>query len=690
MRRTPIGVLRSPPHLAGAGGTQARNPSHESMLVTAALLVFQTIGPAGGSPPPHPKRLLVKLAPDATPSAWDRILDASGCSERLFLPQIRWAVVDAPAGTLARTRALLEANPAVERVSFDRARRRAYVPNDPLWSQMWQLTQIRADDAWDTTRGNAAVVVAVLDTGLETSHSDIASNLWVNTGETAGNGIDDDGNGYIDDVNGYDFVALDGTPEDVNGHGTEVAGISSAVQDNMLGITGAAPLCPVAALKAGDDSGMFYDSAIVPALVYAADMGFRVAVLSFSGDAVTAAEKDAVEYAHDHGVLLVAAAGNDASVFPFYPAAYDDVLAVAATQDSTDKRAFFTNHGSWVDVAAPGYGIRTTATGDTFVSNFSGTSGSAPYVAGVGALLFSLSPNASVDRVRAAIEDSSVLLQESGYGYWSNYGRVDSQAALDHLTGMSSGPVDARLSFVAPSGGGLKFTGGVSGPPPTAAGPLPRVVLHGVGLERPARLVVRANGRSLPVPVRGRKRAEFAPLGIRGGSRLSFERDGVQFDSLVWERANGLLYTVSDAGSKSGGAVQGGFKELYRNDGVLFTCTRNPASKVFIEAIVRGIEDSSFTTMILEATRSYTNAGGATETIELYDWSSGSYPGGSWVTISTRTLPASPTTEDLRITVPAPATRFLDDTGTVYLRITANPVGFGGVGSFDRLRLLVR
>jgi len=634
--------------------------------------------------PVHPTRLLVETAPGADETDRVQAFVRAGVTELRHLPQISWTIVEVPATEREHAREILASDPAVARVRHDRARRAAYVPNDPMWSNMWHMMTIRADDAWDTTRGSPAIRIAIVDSGVETTHADLAANVWSNPGEIV-NGLDDDGNGYVDDVSGYDFVAGDPIPEDVIGHGTSVAGIAAAEQDNALGVTGVAPLCRLVALKAGTDAGLFFDSTVVPALVYCADMGFEVVAMSFAGDGVTPAEKDAIEYCWEKGLVLVASAGNDASVYPLYPAAYDEVLGVGATQDASDKRAFFTNHGTWVDIAAPGRSLRTTALGSSYTTTFQGTSGSVPHVAGAAALLLSANPTAKNAEVRAALEDTSMLLSETGYGYWTNHGRIDVQAAVDRILGITTGSVDPRLLFVAPSGG----------PTRPAAGPgrrarIPVVTLHGVGLEEPNVLEFTAGTRVLPITSQDRKRAAFVPLGVRNRQRIELARDGVPFGSFVWERASGLLFSATDAGSSSGGDVLGAFPELYRNDGVELTCTRNSFSEVYVEYVVRGISTGDFSQMLVQYSRAYTDVGGGTETIEVYDWSSGSFPNGSWVTLDTRTILGSPTMEDLVLAVPGDPTRIVDETGTVYLRVTATGAAPTGSVSVDRLRLLVR
>ena len=207
------------------------------------------------------------------------------------LPQIGWQIVGVDPARFEEIRQAYAHSALVSRVEPDHAYRLAHIPNDPYWPGMWNLMHIHADTAWDITRGSSTVKVAVIDTGLETSHPDLAANVWTNPGEIPGNGIDDDGDGLVDDVRGWDFVNNDPVPDDLFGHGTACAGIIAAVQDNNLGVTGIAPLVKVVSLKACNDSGYLFDSYVVPALIYAADRGCQVISMSFYGDQVTPAER---------------------------------------------------------------------------------------------------------------------------------------------------------------------------------------------------------------------------------------------------------------------------------------------------------------------------------------------------------------------------------------------------------------
>ena len=658
-------------------------------FLTAALLAQGQSLPAFDDQPIHPNRLLVRTAEGVSDSLRHSTFLAAGATELRHFPQISWSVVEIPDGKLWRTTVALQRHGEVLSVTPDRVRRAAYTPNDPQWSSMWHMMTIRADDAWDTTRGASTVRVAVVDTGVDLTHPDLSANLWTNAGEIPGNGIDDDGNGYVDDVHGYDFVYDDADPDDVDAHGTPVAGLVGAEQDNGQGVTGVAPWSQLVAVKAGDDSGLFFDSAIVPALLYCGDMGFDVAVMAFSGDGVTPAERAAVRYANERGVVLVASAGNSGSILPLYPAAYDEVISVAATQNAFDDRAFFTNYGSWCDVSAPGRNLRTTTAGGGYTTSYQGTSGSAPHVAGIAALLRAVRPGASVELVRSAIEDTAVLLSEPGYGFWSSYGRVDAAAAVDRLLGLTTGAVPARATYVAPCAGWTR----PSGTPGPGAGlrrdVLRPLKLHGVGFDGGGPLEAELQGRTLQPLRRSRRTAQFAPARLTNGTTITFRKGGSTIGAIVWNREDGLAFAAVEAGSENGGVVTGGFAELYRSDGNTFRCTRNASNEVVVEYVVHGLEGAPLSQMTAQYERAYTDCGGGTETFELYDWSSGSYPNGSWVQVGTTSIPAAPSMDSATFGIANP-TRWIDSAGRMYVRIVATGAGSSGRMDVDRLRFVVK
>lgn len=324
----------------------------------------------------------------------------------------------------AAARGLLSSNIHVAAFELDVAQGATAVPNDPQYGQLWGLNNtgqssgtadadIDAPAAWDLTTGNRGVVVAVIDTGVDYTHPDLAANMWRNPGEVAGNGRDDDGNGFIDDVYGYDFVNNDGDPFDDQSHGTHVAGTIAAAGNNGTGTTGVAWNASIMALKFLSSSGAGYTSDAVRAINYATMMrsrygvNVRVANNSWGGGIGSTALRDAIVASGNAGILVVAAAGNagqNNDVTGNYPSNYEaaNLIAVAAT-DRNDRLASFSNYGAIsVDLAAPGVSIYSTVPGGRYAS-YSGTSMATPHVAGVAALAWALAPNATVAQVRDAI-----------------------------------------------------------------------------------------------------------------------------------------------------------------------------------------------------------------------------------------------------------------------------------------------
>jgi hypothetical protein len=643
------------------------------------------------APRVHPRRLLVKLEPALAATPLSTLRSDLELVELWNLPQIGWRAIEVPAARREAVRAELARDARVLAVDLDVARRAAYTPNDPFYPSSWHLPQITANLAWDVEKGDASVTVGIMDTGIELTHPDLAANLWINSGEIAGNGIDDDGNGYIDDRNGYDFVNLDSNPSDDHGHGTACAGLVAAVQDNSLGVTGVAPGCRLAALKVGASSGYFYPSATIPGFVYAADNGIQVVSCSFYSDFDAAAERDAVAYCFANGTLPVVAAGNEDSVLPFFPGSYPEVLSVGATGDTLNNRVWFSNFGTWVRVASPGVGLYTTTMGAGYTSGFAGTSGACPQVAGIAALLFSAAPGATPGEVRAAIEDSATPLNQAPYGRWASYGFVNARAALDRILGITSGSVAARLDFAAPCGGEQTRV-----PAHGALGQnqnleLVPVQWCGVGFEAPNTLASFNTNHALRSLARDRYTLAARSQG-EPGLTYSIQSNGGTFASFQWDAGPGLLYAATDAcaaDSTTSFATNGTWSALHRTDGAFFQCQDNGSGSIQAEFSVRKVNANDFTSATLEFRRDYDGmSGGAIETVELYDWTTLSYPYGTWVTLSSGAAPTSYQT--LTVALPANPALYRDYLGTYYLRVTASNATSTGELKADMLRLRVQ
>lgn len=291
---------------------------------------------------------------------------------------------------------------------------------DPLFYQQGDMSVIHADQAWTSCSGGSNnVMAAVIDTGGDLDHPDLMPNaVW-----------------------GYDFVDGDWTPQDGNGHGTNVAGIVGAAL-NGIGVSGVAPYTRILIVRVLDDNGAGYTSDVANGIIYATQAGAKAINLSLGSVYYSSALANAVNYATANNRLVVAAAGNCGDAYYYYngcsyqnqtvyPGALSNVLAVAATNNS-DAHASFSNVGSYVDVSAPGVYIYNLSLNG--YANPSGTSQAAPHVTGLAALIWSYNPNYSYTQVWNRIISTAVDLGTAGWDATFGYGRIDVKAALGFTT----------------------------------------------------------------------------------------------------------------------------------------------------------------------------------------------------------------------------------------------------------------
>lgn len=272
----------------------------------------------------------------------------------------------------------------------------------------WGLNMVKAPEAWAQGFTGEGIVVAVIDTGVDYKHPDLDANIWVNKGEIADNGIDDDGNGYIDDVNGWDFVNDDNDAMDKDGHGTHVAG-TIAAEKNDFGVTGVAYNAKIMAVKVLDDNGSGTNVDVAAGIKYAADNGADVINLSLGGGYSSEIE-EAVKYATAKGTVVVMAAGNEYASEPGFPANLANQWGVTVgAVDSANKMPDFSNKAGSTEldyVVAPGSQVYSTTPDNTY-STFSGTSMATPHVAGVAALILSANPNLTPAEVESLLTQTA-------------------------------------------------------------------------------------------------------------------------------------------------------------------------------------------------------------------------------------------------------------------------------------------
>jgi subtilisin family serine protease/subtilisin-like proprotein convertase family protein len=362
--------------------------------------------------------ILVRFQADAPMSVMPSLYAGTSIGDELGLVSGLHEVLLDPGVSVVDALAAYQANPWVLYAEPNYLVSINVVPNDPSFSRLYGLNNtgqtggtvdadIDAPEAWDNFTGSGNTIVAVIDTGVDYNHPDLAANIWTNPGEIPNNGLDDDSNGFVDDVHGYDFANNDGNPFDDNGHGTHVSGTIGAVGNNAIGVAGVIWDVQIMAVKFLDAGGGGTLADAVRAVNYAVANGALISNNSWGGGGFYQALYDAIANAGAQGHIFVAAAGNNSSnndAFPAYPASYnlDNIIAVAATDDD-DLLAYFSNYGATsVDLGAPGVDIYSTLPNNGY-GYLSGTSMATPHVTGVVAMVRDLHPTWTVQQVKDQI-----------------------------------------------------------------------------------------------------------------------------------------------------------------------------------------------------------------------------------------------------------------------------------------------
>ena len=382
-------------------------------IVMALGLLVSIIGFASPVPTVDAKsndsaadRLLVKFEPGMSGNDKAQVHSQVGGKVETIIQGIGVNVVTVPHGQGATKSAAYRMQKGVRYVEPDGVVQVADVPDDPYFNEQWGMTKVQAPEAWDITQGSPDVIIAILDTGIDMDHPDLAAKI-------------------ISDAN----FSESPTSNDIHSHGTHVAGIAAAITDNGNGVAGLGGDCSLMNAKVVGDNGSGYYSWIAEGIIWAADNGADVINLSVGGQSPSDILEDAVDYAWSKGVVVVAGAGNNGWSAPFWPAYYDNCIAVGATM-ADDSLASFSQHGSWVDVAAPGSGIYSTVPNDQYDYK-QGTSMASPHVAGLAGLLFSTTTDSNGngrvnDEVRHIIEATC-----DDVGIDVAYGRINAYEAVN-------------------------------------------------------------------------------------------------------------------------------------------------------------------------------------------------------------------------------------------------------------------
>jgi thermitase len=372
-------------------------------------------------------RLLVQPRVGLSVQEFDKKLKAHGARRVREIPNINVHVVELP--RMANERAvaqMLRSDRHIKFAEVDELLAPSGTPNDPQLGSAWHLPAIAAPQAWDRSVG-AGVTIAILDSGVDPSHPDLAGSL----------------------VPGYNIVNGNSDTRDVFGHGTKVAGAAAMIGNNLVGGTGVAYNARIMPVRVAESDGSAYVSAMANGIIWAADNGARVANLSFRNVCLHSTILSAAQYMRGKGGVVTGSAGNT-GVAESIPAS--DAITCVAAIDSADNKASFSSYGTYVDVAAPGVGIYTTTNGGGYGS-VSGTSFSAPVTAGVYALMMAANPSLSPSQLDNALFSTASDLGAAGKDPYFGYGRVNAAAAVG-TTGADTGDGTApSVSISAPVAG---------------------------------------------------------------------------------------------------------------------------------------------------------------------------------------------------------------------------------------------
>jgi subtilisin family serine protease len=513
-----------------------------------------------------PGQLLVKPRGGLAETNFSAKLRSHDASSRGTLHGSNVRAVAVPEEKAEATLTALRNDPDIEFAERDYIAEAAYVPSDPyvLSGSEWHLAQIQTPQAWNFTVGLSNIVVAVLDSGVNAAHPDLATRI----------------------LPGYDFVFNDPDPADDFGHGTAVCGTIVAAGNNDAGVAGVAFGCRVLPVKVMDAAGVAYYSAIAQGIHYAVDAGARIINLSIAGSSPSSTLQDAIDYAWDHNVVVVAAAGNNADNVPQYPAACEHVIAVSATEPG-DTLASFSSFGNDIALSAPGDTIWTTQRDPANpYGAWRGTSFASPIVAGVAALVLSANPLLSSTQIVSVLEQSADDAGAPGWDALFGYGRVNAASAV---------------------GLAMTLPGALPPQPPPPANTNAPVAVFAKG--RYAGLVINTNevtpGSSGCFTLATTAAGTFTGKMLIGGTHLGFrgrfDSNGVA--SVTVKRGKNIPLTLvlhadftEGTDSVTGSVTDGGWSSELIGDRNVFNAKNNPAPQAGLRGFVLQAAENALVT----------------------------------------------------------------------------------------------
>ncbi|MCU1272925.1 MAG: putative alkaline serine protease (subtilase family protein) [Bryobacterales bacterium] len=353
-----------------------------------------------------PGRILVQPAEHAPDMIVQQLLALFGGKRHHKIDAIGVSVVELPEAAVDRAIEALSNSGMFTFVERDHVAHSAATPNDPDFATQWHLAKIQAASAWSITQGAASVPIAIIDSGIDLTHADLASKV----------------------IPGWNFLTGTSNVADTGGHGTAVSGTAAAATNNLTGVAGVAWANTIMPLVVLNSSNYASYSDIASAINYAADHGTRIISISIGGPTSSSTLQSAVDYAWNKGAVIFAAAMNNSSSAPSYPAACNHALAISATEPD-DTLASFSNYGNWIKLSAPGDSIMTTEKGGGYWSCW-GTSFATPIAAAVGALALSVNPQLSASALVSLLENNSDDLGTRGFDNYYGWGRVNAYKAV--------------------------------------------------------------------------------------------------------------------------------------------------------------------------------------------------------------------------------------------------------------------